>query len=167
MTDASAAVDAEPILFSEPGASWWWLVLGPFSGGSIAAMQLWSSHRLDPLVPVVFLVLVTGFLGLQIKAGRLHTSVELTHEYLRQGTESVRVESMIGLYPEASGSEAPLWQSCRALGELTGVPRGRTGIGLKLAGGRTAQAWARRHRTLRAQLEALGVPELGEDDDDE
>lgn len=166
MTDAPTETDAEQVLFHEVGASWWWLLLGPFSGGSIAAMQLWSAHRLDPLVPLVFLVLVTGFIGLQIKAARLHTSVELTPEYLRQGTESVRVADMLGIYPEARGAEAPRWQSDRALGELTGVPRGRTGIGLKMTGDRTAQAWARRHRGLRAQLEALGVREFGEDDDE-
>ncbi|MUM06064.1 MULTISPECIES: DUF3093 domain-containing protein [unclassified Mycolicibacterium] len=164
--DAPTDADAEQIVFHEVGASWWWLLLGPFAGGSIAAMQLWSSHRLDPLVPAVFLVLVTGFLGLQVKAARLHTSVELTPEYLRQGTESVRVADMIGMYPDAKGADVPLWQSCRALGELTGVPRGRTGIGVKLKGDRTAQAWARRHRGLRAQLEALGVRQFGEDDDE-
>ena len=42
--------------------------------------------------------------------------------------------------------------SARALGELTGVPKGRTGIGLKLTNDRTAQAWARKHQQLRAQL---------------
>ena len=47
------------------------------------------------------------------------------------------------------------WQEARALGELAGVPRGRIGIGLKLTGGRTAQAWARRHRHLRAALTPL------------
>ena len=35
------------------------------------------------------------------------------------------------------------------------MPRGRTGIGLKLTGGRTAQAWARHHRDLRAALTPL------------
>ena len=155
MTDAPAEADAEQVLFHEVGASWWWLVLGPLSAGSIAAMQLWSTHRLDTLVPVVFLVLVTGFLGLQVKAARLHTSVELTPEYLRQGTESVRVADMVGMFPEARGADVPRWQSYRAFGELTGVPRGRTGIGLRLTGGRTAQAWARNHRALRAALTAL------------
>lgn len=35
------------------------------------------------------------------------------------------------------------------------MPRGRIGIGLKLTNGRTAQAWARRHRQLRAALTPL------------
>jgi hypothetical protein len=38
---------------------------------------------------------------------------------------------------------------------LAGVPKRRTGIGLKLTEGRTAQAWARRHRHLRAALTPL------------
>jgi hypothetical protein len=103
----------------------------------------------------VFLVLVTGFLAIQVKAARIHTSVELTPEYLRQGTETIRIAEIVRIYPEASGSEVEKWQSARAIGELTGVPRGRTGIGLKLSNARTAQAWARKHRQLRAALESL------------
>ncbi len=56
------------------------------------------------------------------------------------------------VYPEATGRETPKWQSARTLGELTEVPRGRTGIGLGLTNDRTAQAWARKHKQLRAAL---------------
>jgi hypothetical protein len=49
----------------------------------------------------------------------------------------------------------PSWRSARALGELAGVPRGRTGIGLKLAEGRTVQAWARKDEKLRVALTDL------------
>jgi hypothetical protein len=106
-------------------------------------------------VPAVFLVLVTGFLAIQIKAARIHTSVELTARTLRQGTETIDIADIVHIFPEAKGAEAEKWQSYRALGELTGVPRGRTGIGLKLTDDRSGQAWARRHRTLRAALEGL------------
>ncbi|MBX9639564.1 MAG: DUF3093 domain-containing protein, partial [Mycobacteriaceae bacterium] len=60
-------------------------------------------------------------------------------------------------------SDKPLarWQSARALGELMGVPRGRYGVGLKLSGGRTAQAWARRHRHLRDALTPLVERRMG------
>ncbi len=119
------------------------------------AIQLSVGYGLQPLVPSIFLVLVSGFLALQVKAARLHTSVELTAESLRQGTETIRVSDIVRIYPPATGSEAPSWQSARALGELTGVPRGRTGVGLRLTGDRTAQAWARRHRDLRAALTEL------------
>jgi hypothetical protein len=95
-----------------------------------------------------------------VKAARIHVSVELTEDALRQGTETILVREIVKVYPEpenhqASEKELVRWQSARALGELVGVPRGRVGIGLKLTNQRTAQAWARRHRQLRAALTPL------------
>ncbi|MBJ7383268.1 MAG: DUF3093 domain-containing protein [Mycolicibacterium sp.] len=145
----------QQVLFSEPGATWWWAAAGPASGGAMLLIQVWAGYGIDLLVPFVFFVLVTGFLSIQVKAARIHTSVELTPEYLRQGAETIRIAEIVRIYPEASGSEVEKWQSARAIGELTGVPRGRTGIGLKLSNARTAQAWARKHRQLRAALESL------------
>ncbi|WKG04473.1 DUF3093 domain-containing protein [Mycolicibacterium sp. HK-90] len=146
---------ASEVLFYEQGASWAWLLLGPFAGVGMAILQMTGGYGHDLWIPVLFLVLVSGFVAIQIKAARIHTSVELTAETLRQGAEILRVDEIVQIYPEASGSEAPKWQSARALGELSGVPRGRTGIGLKLTGARTAQAWARKHRKLREVLTPL------------
>jgi hypothetical protein len=145
----------QQVLFREPGATWWWAAAGLASGGAMLLIQVWAGYGIDLLVPFVFFVLVTGFLAIQVKAARIHTSVELTPEYLRQGAETIRIAEIVRIYPEASGSEVEKWQSARAIGELTGVPRGRTGIGLKLSNARTAQAWARKHRQLRAALESL------------
>ncbi|WP_029369572.1 hypothetical protein [Mycobacterium sp. UM_WWY] len=142
-------------LFYEPGGRWLWLLLGPFSAIGMALLQMTGGYGRDPWIPLLFLVLVSGFVAIQIKAARIHTSVELTRDTLRQGTEKLNLDEVVKLYPEASGADMPKWQSARALGELTGVPRGRTGIGLKLKGDRTVQAWARRHRQLREQLDAL------------
>jgi hypothetical protein len=119
-------------------------------------------------VPLLFLVLVTSFVALQVKAARIHTSVELTNQTLRQGTETIKVAEIVKVYPEAdhpltSEKEVERWQTARALGELVGVPRGRIGIGLRLTGGRTAQAWARRHRHLRAALTPLVEERVGQD----
>jgi hypothetical protein len=118
-------------------------------------IQISSGYGPKPLVPGIFLVLVTGFLAIQVKAARIHTSVVLTPEYLREGAETILIPEIVRVYPEAEGSEVPKWQSARALGELTGVPRGRTGIGVRLTSDRTAQAWARRHRELRAALNSV------------
>jgi hypothetical protein len=142
-------------LFSEPGASWAWLLAGPAAAGTMLAIQMSAGYGMQPLVPGLFLVLVSGFISIQVKAARIHTSVELTPLTLRQGAEIIAISDIVSIYPPASGSELPKWQSARALGELTGVPRGRTGIGLALTGKRTAQAWARRHRDLREQIERL------------
>jgi len=145
----------DEILFEEPGASWWWLLVGPGSAGSMVFIQMSSGLGFQPLVPGIFFVLVTGFLAIQLKAARIHTSVELTPRYLRQGAETLLITEILKVYPPASGPEVPKWQSARALGELTGVPRRRTGIGLKLSDDRSAQAWARKHQQLRAALTAL------------
>jgi hypothetical protein len=153
MTEAQPA--APTVLFQEAGASWWWMVAGPVSATTMMLIQLSSGYGWDPLLPLVFLVLVTGFLGLQVKAARIHTSVELTPEYLRQGAETILISEIVRIYPEADGPEVPTWQSARALGELTGVPRGRTGIGVKLSSDRRAQAWARKHRQLRIALNSV------------
>lgn len=146
---------ASEVLFYEQGASWAWLLLGPFAGIGMAILQMTGGYGHDLWIPIVFLVLVSVFVAIQIKAARIHTSVELTADTLRQGAETMRVDEIVLIYPEASGSEVPKWQSARALGELSGVPRGRTGIGLKLTGARTAQAWARKHRKLREALTPL------------
>ncbi|HEY1441691.1 MAG TPA: DUF3093 family protein [Mycobacterium sp.] len=147
-------------LFYEPGASWWWVLAGPLAAASMILIELWSGAGIGYLVPAIFLVMVSAFVALQVKAARIHVSVELTDDALRQGTETILVREIVKVYPEAenheaSGKELARWQSARALGELAGVPRGRIGIGLKLTGGRTAQAWARRHRHLRAALMPL------------
>ena len=134
------------VLFYEQGASWWWVLAGPGLGVAMALIQLSAGYGIQLLVPGIFFVLVTGFLAIQIKAARIHTSVELTPDYLRQGTERIRIDDIVRVYPEPKGPDEPKWQSARALGELTGVPRRRTGIGLKLTNDRAVQAWARKHR---------------------
>jgi hypothetical protein len=140
------------VLFYEQGASWWWLLAGPGAGIAMALIQLSAGYGIQLLVPWIFFVLVGGFLWIQVKAARIHTSVELTPDHLRQGTERVRIDDIVRIYPEPKGEDEPKWMSSRALGELTGVPRGRTGIGLKLTNDRGAQAWARKHRQLREAL---------------
>ena len=152
MTEGVPSAEA---LFYEQGASWYWLLAGPVSAVAMALIQLSSGYGIQLLVPGIFLVLVTGFLAIQVKAARIHTSVELTPEYLRQGTERLGVGDIVRVYPEPKGPDEPKWQSARALGELTGVPRRRTGIGLKLTNDRTVQAWARKHEALRAALTQL------------
>lgn len=143
------------VLFYEQGASWWWLLAGPAAGIAMALIQLSAGYGIQWLVPGIFFVLVTGFLAIQVKAARIHTSVELTPDQLRQGEERLSIDEIVRIYPEPSGPEPPKWQSSRALGELTGVPRGRTGIGLKLTNDRSAQAWARKHQRLRTELTRL------------
>ena len=145
-------------LFAEQGASWAWVLTGPAAAVAMLMVEINLGMGPQPVVPLIFLVLVSGFVALQVKAARIHTSVELTPHWLRQGTEKVDVANIVRVLPEPDktpGARPPKWQSARALGELTAVPRGRTGVGIRLTEGRTAQAWARRHRDLRAALNDL------------
>lgn len=173
VSDARVPVsDERKPLFFESGASWRWLLAGPVAALAMMVVQWRAGLGFQLLVPMMFLVMVSGFLGLQVKAARIHTSVELTATTLREGTEIIEVKDIVTLYPEpelASKARTPIqswrvrpstesrepWQSSRALGELSGVPRGRTGVGLKLAGGRVVQAWARDHEEFRAALARL------------
>lgn len=177
MNDVTAGTDTEAApIFREVGATWYWVLAGPIS----AAIMLWieksNGNGWQISVPLFFLIVLTSFIALQVKAARVHTSVELTSQTLRQGTETIKVSEIVKVYPEpehplASKKDLERWQSARALGELVGVPKGRTGIGLRLTGGRTAQAWARKHRHLRNLLTPLVEERVGPnqppDDDDE
>ncbi|MGV0624288.1 hypothetical protein [Mycolicibacter minnesotensis] len=151
-------------LFVERGASWYWVLFGPICAGLLLWIQNSGGYEFEPVIPSVLLVLVSGMLAVQVKAARVHTSVELSKDTLRQGTETIRVADIVALYPEAprpvgwGKQELQKWQESRALGELSGVPRRRTGVGLRLTGRRTVQAWARDHRRLRAMLGEL-IPE--------
>src|SRR6516162_5684524 len=112
----TTARDTEPKpLFYEPGASWWWVALGPASAAAMMLIEVWSGAQLSFLVPLIFLVLVSGFVGLQVKAARIHVSVELTEDALRQGTETLLVREIVKVYPEPDNREAK-WQSAVAAG---------------------------------------------------
>jgi hypothetical protein len=163
MSDRSRADTSEATvepLFHEVGASWYWVLSGPIAGAVMLGIEINSGLGPRPLVPLAFLLLVGGFVALQVKAARIHTSVTLTADTLKQGTEVLAVDEIKEVYQELpistkSGLEVHKWQSGRALGELTAVPKGRVGIGMKLHDRRTVQAWARRHGPLREALTQL------------
>ena len=91
-------------MFFERGASWYWLLSGPVCGGAMLMIERSSGYGWQVWLPVVFLVLVTAFVGLQVKAARIHASVELTEQILRQGTETIPVTEILRIFPEASQS---------------------------------------------------------------
>ena len=91
-------------LFFENGASWYWLLAGPASAIAMLLIQIKGGVGFQPWVPLIFLVLVTGFLGLQVKAARIHTSVELTRDSLRQGTEVTPVSNIVAGVPRGAST---------------------------------------------------------------
>lgn len=160
MTENRHESAAEERLFYERGGSWLWILVGPISAATLLVLQHTSGQGIQPMVPLVILVLVTVFLAIQLKAARIHTSVELTRDMLREGTEVTSVNQILGLFPEPeftlkTGQPLEPWQTARVLGELDNVPRGRTAIGIQLSGERIAQAWARNPQGLREALTKL------------
>src|SRR6202008_3627464 len=114
----------------EPGASWLWVALGPLSAAALILIGGWGGAPVSFVVPVIFLVLVSAFVALQVKAARIHVSVELTENALRQGTETVLVREIVRVYPEpenhvASEKTLAKWQSARPLGGVVGGTRDR------------------------------------------
>ena len=67
-------------------------------------IQIWSGVGVEWIVPLAFLVLVSGFVSLQVKAARMHTSVELTSEWLREGEQTISVDEILQVYPEPANS---------------------------------------------------------------
>ncbi|MVU83638.1 hypothetical protein GPX89_41170 [Nocardia sp. ET3-3] len=153
----SEAINAPgAVLFSEPGARWRTIAYGPALCAIILAIELIRGGAVHWFGLAFCAVLLAGFVWLQVVAGKRHISVELTPESLREGTEVTRLNDIAEVLPEDDQESWDYedWQSARALGELTGVPRRRKGIGLKLKDGRLVQAWAHDHVTLRAELTA-------------
>ncbi|MBF6334345.1 hypothetical protein IU450_00430 [Nocardia abscessus] len=146
------------VLFTEPGARWRAVAYGPILCLAVLALELVTGGSMHWFALLFCAALIAGFVALQVVAGKRHVSVELTPETLRSGTESLPLSSIADVLPERDEDswDDEEWESARALGELTGVPRRRTGIGLRLADGSLVQAWAKDHRALRTALtEAL------------
>lgn len=162
MTDAAPA-----ILFTEPGARWRTIAYGPLLCLVVLILELVLHGEVHWFGLVFCAALLAGFVWLQVIAGRRHVSVELTDTTLREGGEVLPLSAIDRVLPERdedAWDDEP-WQSARALGELTGVPRRRKGIGLKLRDGGIVQAWARDHLRLREELTAA-VDRLPEGDEE-
>nr|WP_227999270.1 hypothetical protein [Nocardia australiensis] len=150
--------DGANILFAEPGSRWRTVSYGPGLCLIILFIELVTASQVHWFALIFCAALIAGFVVLQVIAGQRHVSVELTADALRDGTETVALTSIKEVLPERDEDcwDDEDWESARALGELSGVPRRRTGIGLRLSDGGLVQAWAKDHRGLRVALtEAL------------
>lgn len=159
----------EPLIFEEPGARWRSVAFGPAFCLAALIIELFTGPVVHWFALSLFAVLLTGLIYVQVIAARTHASVSLTATTLRQGTEDVPLDEIESVLPESDPDDYDYeaWESARALGELTNVPRRRTGIGLRLVGGGLVRAWAKDASTLRHHLEDLvGVTVDDEDEQD-
>lgn len=151
---------SETVLFVEPGGRWRAIAYGPALCLLILVIEVASGSPAHWFALSFCGALIAGFVTLQVVAARRHISVELTVDGLRNGTETVPLEKIAAVFAESDERrwDENEWENARALGELTGVPRRRTGIGLRRTDGEPVQAWAKDHRGLRAALnEVLGT----------
>lgn len=150
------------MLFRESGGSWFVVLIGPLLIAAVVAVEASGPGRIHWPVLSIFFVILTGFSALQVYAARQHVSVELTETTLRQGARTIPLSDIETIHPENVGGDAMKWESAPALGELSGVPRRRKGIGLTMSSGSLAQAWARDHRRFRQELtEAVMAVHMG------
>lgn len=130
---------------------------GPLFCIAVLIVELFTGPVIHWFALSLFALLLVGFAYVQITAARQHVSVELTTSQLRQGTETLDLVEIDAVLPPADYSdgdyEPKKWETARVLGELTGVPRRRHGIGLRLVGGALVQAWARDDDELREALD--------------
>ncbi|WP_245717701.1 hypothetical protein [Nocardia jejuensis] len=152
----SDASSSEAVLFSEPGAHWRTVAYGPILCAILLGVEFLRGGAVHWFGLLFCALMLAGFVWLQVVAGKRHISVELTADTLREGTEVLPLRDIAEVLPadDEESWDYEDWESARALGELTGVPRRRKGIGLKLKAGGLVQAWARDHFTLREELTA-------------
>ena len=164
---ADEPVDPGETLMHEPGGSWWVVAIGPCLVLTILILEIVGGGPIHWVAMLLFGSILVGFSWMQKVAAQMHVSMRLTERTLQQGRETIEIADIVKIFPENNTGEAQDWESARALGELHAVPRRRKGIGVRLANGRLAQAWAQDVNRLRTELtEAhlaikLGLPPTG------
>jgi hypothetical protein len=140
------------VLFYEPGGSWWVVTIGPLLCLALLITEITGGGKIHWPALLAFAVIIGGFSLVQVYAARSHVTVRLTETTLRQGAQTIALDEIAEIFPENNSPEHQKWESAPALGELTAVPRRRRGVGVRLHGGRLAQAWARDHDRFRSEL---------------
>ncbi|ALU72225.1 hypothetical protein ACH49M_19580 [Rhodococcus qingshengii] len=160
------------VLYYEPGSRWWAIAFGPIFCLIALVIELFTGPVVHWFGLAMFAVILTGLVYVQVIAARRHASVLLTATTLRQGTEEVPITEIAEVFPESDDAayedEMEPWETARALGELSGVPRRRHGIGLRLTTGGLVRAWAKDDQALRealSQVVVVGVEPDGSADD--
>ena len=165
MTEPESA-EAAPV-FAEPGGNWRLVAAGPVLCLVVLIGDFVVGSGVHWVALTMCAVLLAGFVALQVAAARRHASVCLTGTELRCGTETLALAEVAAVLPAADPLARDLlpWEIARALGELSGVPKRRTGIGLRLHGGGIVRAWARDGDGLRTALEEAVPGGAGDEGD--
>jgi hypothetical protein len=140
----------QPVLFDEPGSSWWPVLWGPVFAALGAAVEALGG-RVHTIAWIVVGLGLAGGAALWARARRRLLSVRLTGDTLAEGQESLAVQRIAAIEEEAPART-------RVLGGAWTVPRKYTEVPLRLDDGSLVLAWARDGDGLRDALMRLVAP---------
>jgi len=139
----------EPV-FTEPGSTWWPVAWGP-GFALVGALVETLSGPVHVVAWIAVGVALGAIFALWVTARRRTRAVHVTADELVQGGERTPVASLASVEPEDTAGG-------QVLGGGFAVPRGFTGVPLRLVDGRVVVAWARDGDGLRAALESVTGP---------
>lgn len=144
----------QPVLYSEPGSTWWPLAWGPGLAmiGVVLDLMSGSSVQLLLWLPVAVLFLLVS--AVWVSTRRRTRSLSLTPVTLRQGREEVAVADIVDV------GEAGPAMGAVVLGGGWLVPNGTDGLALRLRDGRSVLGWAMDVEALAAALRRLITGDL-------
>jgi hypothetical protein len=137
-----------PVLFAEPGSSWWPVLWGP-AFASVGASVEAVSGLVHGLAWLLLGVALAGGAAVRVNARRRLFGVRLTTRVLTQGQEHLAVERIA----EVDDVGAPV--GAKVLGGGWTVPRKLSGVPVRLDDGSVVFAWARDGEGLRDALRRL------------
>jgi hypothetical protein len=146
--DAGPGPDAGPVLFAEPGAPWWPVLIGPVLAVAGLLLDRMAPGGANPLAWLVVGLVLFLPIALIVRARRRLLRVRLTPGLLVQGDESVPTARLIGVRA-ADGSGR---YGLRPFGEHPTVPRHLGVVVVTLDDGTRRAAWARDAEGLHAAL---------------
>ncbi|MGQ0839273.1 hypothetical protein [Actinokineospora sp.] len=147
--------DDGPVLYAEPGSSWWPVLWGPVfcaAGAGIEAVT-------GPVHGIAWLLVGVALVGLSatwVNARRKLCAVSLTPRTLRLGQETLAVERV------ARVTDVGTPPGARPLGGGWDVPRKTTEVPVELTDGSVVLAWAADPDALLTALRPLVEPDTDE-----
>lgn len=137
-----------PVLYAEPGSTWWPLLWGPLFAGVGAGVEALTGPVHTTAWLIVGLALFAIFV-VWVNARRKVYAVELTPSTLLQGREKLPTERIVRVTDVGAPTGA------RILGGGWSAPRKTIDIPLRLDDGTVVIAWARDDEALTSALTRL------------
>lgn len=138
----------EPVLYAEEGSSWWPLLWGPLFAGVGAGLEAFAG----PVHTAAWLgvgIILFGIFALWVNARRKVYAVELTPITLRQGRETLAIDTI------AQVTDVGAATGSKVLGGGWSAPRKTDDVPVKLDDGTVVLAWARDGEALKNALARL------------